>query len=184
MCGFRRSPKSQHWVEKKLRLGEDTETKKCTSLALGDGVESAAQGKPKRCPSRQRLDVLASGIRFCEIIGAEQAHGQTPGVDMMYSREIDSICRDVLTSGNERDYKAPGMYFLSAIWKFVACEVAAIEIQPTEAVVSHLPPAPADANNTMLFLVVRHGHRIWGGPHQRQLKRGGAIGSLRSPRVL
>ena len=55
-------------LKRKLDEGEDAESEKCTVSALAAGVEWAAQGIPKRCPSRQRIDVLSSVIRMGEII--------------------------------------------------------------------------------------------------------------------
>ena len=64
-------------LQKKLNIGEEIESKKCTILALATGAEWVAQGKPKRCPDRQMVDVLARGIRMGEITGAEQAQEQS-----------------------------------------------------------------------------------------------------------
>ena len=68
-------------LEIKLNAGEDDESKKCTVLALAAAVEWVAQGQPKRCPSRQRIDVLASVIRMGEIVGDEQAIKRTADVN-------------------------------------------------------------------------------------------------------
>ena len=78
-------------LKKKLRVGEETKTKKCAIPALAEGVGWAAQGKPKRRPSRRRVDVLACGIMLCEIIGAEQSFGQTTGVDLGLADDVGSF---------------------------------------------------------------------------------------------
>ena len=48
-------------LRKKLNIGEEIESEKCTILALATGVKWIAQGQPKRRPSRQRIDVLVRG---------------------------------------------------------------------------------------------------------------------------
>ena len=60
-------------LQKKLNVGEDIEAKKCTILALAAGAEWVAQGQPKTCPSRQRIEALVRDIRTDEIIGSEKA---------------------------------------------------------------------------------------------------------------
>ena len=67
---------------KKLNIGEDIGAEKCTILALADGVECASQGQPRRFPDRQRVGVLASGIRMGEILGEEHACGAKTGINM------------------------------------------------------------------------------------------------------
>lgn len=64
-------------LKETLHVGGDTESEKCTALALAAGVEWVSQGPPKRCPSRQRVDVLPSVIRMGEIMEGEQACGKT-----------------------------------------------------------------------------------------------------------
>ena len=56
-------------LQKKLNIGASTESGKCTILALETGVEWIAQGQPKRYPHRQRIDVLARGVRMGDISG-------------------------------------------------------------------------------------------------------------------
>ena len=69
-------------------------------------------GQPKRFPSRQRVEALASGIRLGEIIGDEQAFGHTTGADWRVSLETNSISHAVSTADRERYYQAIGMFFL------------------------------------------------------------------------
>ena len=96
-----------------------------------------------------------------EVFGAEQACEQAALINLRVSLGINSISRDVSAEDHERGYQALGMFLLPAIWKFVACEVAALEIQPTEAVVFHLSPSYPISNRTMMFLISRQCHMMW-----------------------
>ena len=116
-------------LQKKLVIGEEIEQKKCTVLALAAGAEWVAQGQPKRCPARRRIDVLARNLRLGEFLSAEQAWEQAADETSEVSKEIRSICHDALTAGHERDYQAMGTFPLPALWKCVDVEVAAVEIQ-------------------------------------------------------
>ena len=116
-------------LQKKLVIGEEIEQKKCTVLALAAGAEWVAQGQPKRCPARRRIDVLASNLRLGEFLSAEQAWEQAADETSEVSKEIRAICHDAMMAGHERDYQALGMFLLPAVWKCVAVEVAVVEIQ-------------------------------------------------------
>ena len=54
--------------------------------------------------------------------------------------EIRSICRDALTADRERDYLALGMFLLPSIWKYLAREVAVIEIRAKIGATFHTYP--------------------------------------------
>ena len=54
---------------------------------------------------------------------------------------------------------------LPDVWKFVACEDAAIDIHPEDKVVYCLYPACPVDNQPMIFSVARRGHMMWGGGH-------------------
>ena len=77
---------------------------------------------------------------------------------------LDSICRDVSAANHAGGCQALGMFLLPAILEFVACEVAAIESQPTEAVAFHLYPSCPISNRTMLYLIARQCHMMWRKP--------------------
>ena len=111
--------------------------KKCTVLALAAGVEWVSQGQPRRFPPRRRIDVLGSSIRQDELMGAEQAHEQTIGVDSNTAREIQSIFHDIWTADHELDCQDLGMFLLPSIWKYLACVVAIVEIDPTRCACCH-----------------------------------------------
>ena len=57
-----------------------------------------------------------------------------------------------------------GMFLLPAVWKFVACDVAVIEIHPGDKAVDHLYPACPVGDRSMLFSVAHNGHMMWGKP--------------------
>ena len=151
-------------LKQKLRAGEDIETKKCTVLTLAAGVEWASKGKPKRCPSRRRIDVLASGIRLAEFLGVEPALEQTVGVDTDVACEIQSICHSALAADRERDYQAMGMFQMPSIWKYLACEVAAIAIQATMGATFHSYPACHVDYDSLIFLIAHQCPMMWGNP--------------------
>ena len=158
------NPKLSTVLQKKLVAGEEIEQKKCTVLALSAGAEWVAQGQPKRCPARRRIDVLASNLRLGEFLNAEHAWGQAVDGTSGVSKEIRSICHDALTAGHERDYQALGMFLLPALWKCVAAEVVVIEIQSWGGAVFHAYPACPVSNETVIFLVAHQGHMMWGKP--------------------
>ena len=76
-----------------------------------------------------------------ESVGAEQAQDQSAGEWARVSWEGRAIPRDISIAINERDYQAMGIPLLPAVWKFVAREVTATEIQPNGKAVYHLYPA-------------------------------------------
>ena len=119
----------------------DIGAKKCTILALEAGLEWVSQGHPERCPSRQRIDVIARDIRTGGILGEAQEQEQSSGEETRSIWGIRAICRDISSANHERDYQALGMFLLPAAWKFVASEVAVIEIHPNDKLVYHLCPA-------------------------------------------
>ena len=123
-----------------------------------------AQGQPKRCPARRRIDVLASNLRLGEFLSAEQAWEQAADETTEVSKEIRSICHDALTAGHERDYQAFGMVLLPALWKCVAVEVAVIEIQSLGGAVFHTYPACPISNEAVIFPIAHQGHMMWGKP--------------------
>ena len=145
-------------LQKKLVIGEEIEQKKRTVLALAAGAEWAAQGQPKRCPDRRRIDVLASNLRLGEFLNAEQAWGQAADETSDVSKEIRPICHDALAAGHERGYQALGMFLLPALWKCVAVEVAAIEIQRWGGAVFHTYPACPINNETVISPIAHQGH--------------------------
>ena len=151
-------------LKQKLRAGEEIETKKCTILALAAGVEWVSQGRPKRCPSRRRIDVLASGLRLDEFMGAEQAMGRSMGETTDVAIEIRSICRDALTADHERDYQALGLFLLPSIWKYLACEVVVVEIRARVGSVFHTYPACPVENESIIFFIAHQGRMMWGEP--------------------
>ena len=102
-------------MEQKLRVCMDIETRKCTIAALAAGVEWAAQGRPKQCPSRRRIDVMASGIGLGEIVGADQANEHAIGVKTSVAREINSICHDAIDADHERGYQDLRIFLLPTI---------------------------------------------------------------------
>ena len=155
MHRLRREFKTAHCAAEKLRVGEEIEQKKCTILALAAGAEWAAQGQPKRCPSRRRIDILASTLRLGEFLTAEQAWEQAAGETTEVSQGIRSIFHDALTAGHERDYQALGMFLLQAMWKCVAVEVVVLEIQSIGGAVFHTYPACPVSNETAIFLIAR-----------------------------
>ena len=149
---------------KKLRIGEDTGMKKCTILALADGSEWISQGQPKSSPSRQRIDALSGSLRLEEYVGAEQAVGNTEGAFAQTAQDVRSICRDAMTAHHERGYQALGMFLVPAIWEYLAIEVAALGIQNGAEISPHVYPACPTADESMIFLVSRNGHSMWGKP--------------------
>ena len=151
-------------LKQQLRVGEDIETKKCTALAPAAGVEWESQGQPKRRPSRRRIDVMAIGLGVGEFPGAEQAMEQSMGDTRDVEVEIRSICHDALTAEHERDYQALGMFLLPSIRKYIACEVAVVEIRATNGSTFHTYPECPVANETVIFLIAHHGHMMWGKP--------------------
>ena len=110
-----------------------------------------AQGQPRRCPSRRRIDVLASTLRLGEYLNAEQTWEQSADETTEVSKEIRPICHDALTSGRERDYQAMGMVPLPAMWKCKAGEVAVMEIQNLGGAVFHTYPACPVSNGAVIF---------------------------------
>ena len=151
-------------LKRKLRPAEAIETMRCTVPELAAGVEWASQGQPKRVPPRSRIDVLASGIRLDEFLGAERAMGQTMDVWADAAYEIQSICLDALTADRERAYQAMGMFLLPSIWKYLAREVAAIASQAKMGATFHTYPACPVDNESLIFLISHHGHMMWGNP--------------------
>ena len=73
-----------------------------------------------------------------ELLGAEHDQEQSGEEIARVGWGVRAIRHDILTANNERDYQALGMFLLPAVWEFVACEVAAIEIQPNDNVALHL----------------------------------------------
>ena len=143
---------------------EDIEAKKCTVLALASGAERLSQGQPKRSPSRQRIDVLASRLRLGDLLGAEKAYEYTMEMDTNAAREIQSIRRDILSSDRESDYQALGLFILPSDWEYLASEVAAIEIQEGNTAHFHSYPACPISNISQIFLIDKHGHVMCGKP--------------------
>ena len=118
-------------LKKKIRIGEDAELGKCAIMAISAWAEWVSQGQPKRCPSRARIDVMASNLRTREYIGAEKAGKYAEWKRAQKAQEIRSRRRDVLTARRGRGDLSIGLFFLPSIWKYLASEVAAIEIQKT-----------------------------------------------------
>ena len=161
-------------LQKKLHVGGDIDAKKCTILALAAGVEWISQGQPRRCPSRQRIDLLARDIRMGEILGAAQAQEQSTDEETRSSWDIRAICHDISNANHERDCQALGMFLLHLpeAWKFSACEVAATEIHPNDKAVYHLYHAcPVGGGQSMIFLVAHRGHMMWSNPTASMAER-------------
>ena len=158
-------------LKQKLRVGEDIATKKCTALALAAGVAWASQGQPERCPSRRRIDLMASGLRLDELSGAVQALEQAMGEPTEVAMGIRSLCHDAIPADHERDYQALGMFLMPSIWEYLACEVVVLEIQANQGAIFHTYPACPVGNDTVIFLVARQMARDVGKTHGRVVLR-------------
>ena len=124
--------------------------KKRTAIALADGAARASQGQPRRCRSRQRIDVMAIGWRLGEFLGADQAYEYTRGTDTNTAREIQSIWHDIRSANHERDYQALGLPLLPSIWKYLAIAVAVVGIQAGGAAMFHSYTACPIANKAQI----------------------------------
>ena len=93
------------------------------------GVGMGIAGETQTMPSRPRMEVLAGSLRIEAYLGDGQALEYTEGENARTAHGIMSICHDVLTAHRERDYRALGVILLHPIWKYLAIEVTATEIQ-------------------------------------------------------
>ena len=140
-------------LQQKLRVGEEIEPEKCTVLALAAGAEWVAQGQPKRCPSRRRIDLLASDLRLDEYLNAEQGWGQSADEKSEVAKATRSIRRDASTAGRERGYQALGLFLLPAMWKCIAGELVVMEILNRDGAVFHTYTACPVSNGTVIFSI-------------------------------
>ena len=137
---------------------------KRTISALAAGSEWTSQGQHKRRPRRHRTDVVAGSLSLGEYVGAGQAAGNTDGAFTRTEQEVRSICHDLATARRETGYQALGMFLLPAIWKYLAIEVTALEVQNGADVFLHTYTACPTAGDSMIFLISRKGHMMWGKP--------------------
>ena len=96
--------------------------------------------------------------------GEEQEYGNTIGADASVARGIRSICHDVIRADRELDYLALGMFLPPTIWKYLACEVVAVDIQPEVGAGLRTYAARPTANESMISLIAHQGRMIWGKP--------------------
>ena len=147
-----------------LACGDANEINQCTLLHLCAGLEWVSQKRPKRVPSRSRVETLARTLREKEINEAQEMldTSSTSTVEEV----VRSLTHDVLTPHHDRDFRTTCLFLLDEISELAIQAFRIVEVSDdcTSTIVHNFQISAVEDETNPIYCIAYRGHMRWMQP--------------------